>query len=238
MNKIKLLFVEDDEALSFMVKGSLELKGTYEIYTAENGKEGLEQYRKIYPDIIVADVEMREMSGFEMVKEIRTTDRHIPVIFASGLKSPTTLIEGLNLGADNFIRKPYLPEELHIQILALLRRVKEGQAGGSKEQYSYDFGNFRLNTQLRYLTLRENGNIQLKLTEREVDILKILLEKQGEVVKKEEILIPLWGNSDYFAARSLDVFMSKIRKYLEADNSVEIQTIRGEGLRLIIYDEC
>lgn len=152
MDMIKLLLVEDDDSLSFMLKGSLELLGKYEIHTATNGIEGISVYNKIHPDIIVADVEMPQMSGFEMVKKIRETDVHTPIIFASARKNPKDLIDGLNLGADNFIRKPYLPEELNIQILVLLRRIKENQVT-THTDHKYTFGTSQLDTQIRSLEL-------------------------------------------------------------------------------------
>lgn len=233
MEVIKLLLVEDDESLSFMLKGSLELTGDYEVYTATNGKEGLEIYKKTHPTVLVADVEMPEMSGFEMVRQIRETDTHTPIIFASARKSPKDLIEGLYIGADNFIRKPYLPEELNFQIIALLRRVKGVRSPYAENKNRYTFGNYQIDIQSRSLLLRNDENNPLALTEREMNILKILLEKKGELVTREEILVPLWGDNNFYTARSLDVFMTKIRKYLKEDDSAEIQTIRGGGYRLI-----
>jgi len=236
MEKIKLLLVEDDESLTYMMKESLKLLKIYEVFTATNGEEGLDLYRKVFPDIIVADVEMPKMSGFEMVQEIRSTDAHTPIIFASARKSPEDFIEGLDLGADNFIRKPYLPAELNVQILALLRRVKGFSSGDSKKKDKYVLGNYLLDTQLR--SLQFNGNPDtLRLTEREVNILKILLENKEDVVKRDDILIPLWGENNFYTARSLDVLMTKIRKYFKADDLVEIQTIRGEGYRLIVKNK-
>ena len=231
MDTIKLLLVEDDDILTYMLKGTLELVGGYEIFTAVNGVEGLSLYNEIHPDIIVSDIEMTGMSGFEMVKKIRETDSSTPIIFASARKNPKDLIEGLNLGADNFIRKPYLPEELHILIKTLLERISGVGNEGAKEHYRYEFGTYQLDTQLR--TLESKNGKHLSLTDREVSILKILLDKKGEVVRKDEILIPLWGDNNFYTARSLDVFMTKIRKHLKEDNTIDLQTIRGEGFRLI-----
>ena len=236
MDTIRLLLVEDDEALAYMLKGSLELMGNYQIHTASNGVEGLSLYDEIHPDIIVSDVEMAEMSGFEMVKKIRETDAHTPIIFASARKSPKDFIEGLHIGADNFIRKPYLPEELNIQILALLRRINDQHSKDTKNAKQYSFGNYLFDAELRILQLNGSSESQLHLTEREVNILEILLTEKGNVVKRDKILVSLWGDNNFYTARSLDVFMTKIRKYLHLDSSVEIQTIRGEGFRLIVRD--
>lgn len=232
MEKIKLLLVEDDADLLFMVKGTFELNGNYEIYTATNGEEGLEIFHKTHPDVIVADVEMPKMSGFEMVKLIRETDAQILIIFASARKTPQDFIEGLEVGADNFIRKPYLPQELDTQIKVLLRRVK-GKSVSSENTDIYHLGNYEFNAQFRTLQIKEQAEI-LRLTEREVKILKILLEKEGQLVTRDEILTPIWETIDFYVNRSLDVFMTKIRKYLKKDESIQIQTIRGEGFRLVI----
>lgn len=231
MKPIKLLFVEDDDALAFMVTGSLDLSGKYEIHRAANGAEGLTLYNNIHPDIIVADVEMPEMSGFEMVRKIRETDTFTPIIFASARKSPKDFIEGLHVGADNFIRKPYLPEELEVQMTALLRRINKEVTEEAISSYKHSFGNYRLDTQAR--TLEIKGGNSFLLTERETGILKILSDRKGEIVKRDEILTVFWGNSDFYTTRSLDVFIANIRKYLKEDGSVEIQTIRGEGFRLV-----
>lgn len=235
MDLIKLLLVEDDGSLTYMVKGSLELTGCYDVFTAENGREGLALYKEIHPDIIVTDVEMPEMSGFEMVRKIRETDVHTPIIFASARKSSGAFVEGLNMGADNYIRKPYLPEELNLLITALLRRVKGAPLQHEKNELLYSFGSYQLDVHLRILTHKDTDRTtQLQLTEREVKILRMLLDKKGEMVLREEILSSLWGDCTYYTARSLDVFIAKIRKLLGKDDSILIQTIRGEGFRLLV----
>lgn len=233
MKTIKLLFVEDDEALAFMVTGSLELTGRYEIHSALNGDDGLSLYREIHPDIIVADIEMPGISGFELVKQIREMDNSALIIIASARSAPKDWIEGFSVGADNFIRKPYLPEELDVQIMALLRRINRAEHNKPAVSHKLSFGHFRLDAQLRTLETSE-GEVRCRLTERELQILKKLLERRGEVVMRNELLSLFWRENDFYSARSLDVFMSKIRKYLREDSSIEIQTIRGEGFRLIV----
>ncbi|MDR2969275.1 MAG: response regulator transcription factor [Tannerellaceae bacterium] len=233
MGQIKLLMVEDDGDLVYIIGGTLKRLSDYLIYTATNGKEGLDIYRKVHPDIIVADVEMPEMSGFEMVKEIRSTDALTPIIFASARKSPEDFIEGLEIGADNFIRKPYTPDELNMQILTLLKRVKGLSTANQQGKDKYILGNLLFDARLR--TLQCNGKSDsIHLSEREANVLKILAKNRDEVVKRDDILTNLWSGKDFYTARSLDVFMTKIRKYLKTDDSIGIQTIRGEGYRLTI----
>jgi DNA-binding response OmpR family regulator len=225
--------VEDDGDLVYIIGGTLKRLSDYLIYTATNGKEGLDIYRKVHPDIIVADVEMPEMSGFEMVKEIRSTDALTPIIFASARKSPEDFIEGLEIGADNFIRKPYTPDELNMQILTLLKRVKGLSTANQQGKDKYILGNLLFDARLR--TLQCNGKSDsIHLSEREANVLKILAKNRDEVVKRDDILTNLWSGKDFYTARSLDVFMTKIRKYLKTDDSIGIQTIRGEGYRLTI----
>lgn len=233
MEKVKLLFVEDDEALAFIVTGSLELTGRYEIHVASNGVDGLDLYRKLLPDILVADIEMPGMSGFELVKQIREIDSQALIVFASGRIAPKDWIEGFSVGADNFIRKPYLPEELDAQIMALMRRTSKGGGHKSTAGHKLSFGSFLLHVQSRTLETKQ-GEVRCRLTDRELQILKILLERKGEVVKRDELLTLFWGDNNFYTARSLDVFMTKIRKYLHEDRSIDIQTIRGEGFRLVI----
>ena len=178
---IKLLLVEDDANLSYIIQGGLEdMIGDYEVCIAHNGEEGLEAYRKEKPDIIVADIEMPVMDGYEMVRRIRKTDKDIPILFSSARVSPKDVVKGYELGVDNYVKKPFLPEELDAHIRALLRR------------------------------------------------------KPGEVVRREVILDKFWNTEDdYFASRSLDVFVTKLRKLLSVDEQVKIKTVKGIGLMLV-----
>lgn len=227
MKKIKLLFVEDDISFAFVVKGSLELTGEYEIETALNGKEGLELFKATSPDIIVSDIEMENMDGMEMVKLIREIDSDIPIIFATGRTSPQDVLKGYELNVDNFIKKPYLPDELNAHIKAILKRVQKQQSLLPASEIQIGKYSFDINT---HILTKEHSR---KLTQREAAILLLLYERKGDMVKREEILEKYWGRNDFFTSRSLDVFISSLRKYLSEDHTIEIQTIRGEGLKLI-----
>lgn len=231
INKIRLLIVEDDESLLYIVKESLELTGFYDtIYTASNGKEGLEIYHSCKLDMIIVDIELPIISGFGMVEKIRETDSIIPIIFATAKKTPRDFINGLKVGADSFIRKPYLPEEIHAQVQALIKRIKE--ITDEKPVEIIQLGNVTLNTKFRYLESLSNDK-KIKLSEREFRILLMLYKKQGELIYKEDILKLYWNNCNFYTNRSLDVVMTKLRKSVCAENSVLIQTVRGEGYILI-----
>jgi len=229
MEKIKLLFVEDDTSFAFVVKGSLELSGLYQVETAFNGKEGLDAYDSFNPDVIVADIEMPVMDGMEMVSLIRKKNEGIPILFATGHTSAQCVLDGYKLNVDNFIKKPFLPEELNAHIQAILKRSRiVFNLGNVNNIY---LGNYIFNTDKRYL---QCNNTKHKLTSREADILYKLYENKGNVVKRNELLEKLWGISDFFTSRSLDVYINSLRKYLSLDPKINIETIRSKGLVLNI----
>jgi len=229
MKKIKLLYVEDDTSFAFVVKGSLELMGIYQIRAAGNGKEGLEAYYSFNPDIIVADIEMPVMDGMEMVSHIRKTNKVIPIMFATGYTNAQYVVEGYKLNVDNFIKKPFLPEELNAHIQAVLKRFHIFQ--NANKIHSIDLGSYAFNTDTRSLKCK---NKKYRLTARETQILYKLYESNGNLVTREEILEDLWGTNDFYSSRSLDVYVNSLRKYLSLDPKVNIETIRGKGLVLEI----
>lgn len=227
MMEIKLLLVEDDPDFCQVVKDSLELTGDYDVYAAKNGIAGYEAYKTCMPDIVVSDVEMPEMSGLEMVKRIRQENPTIPIILASAKADPKDLAKGFKLNIDDYIKKPYLPGELDFHIKAILRRtnnVKKPDIG------VYSIGIYSFNPQRRILKW---GNEEIELTPRESQILEMLYKHKGAIVKREDILNEYWEINDFYTSRSLDVFINKLRKHLGNDTSIQIQTVRGEGLQLI-----
>lgn len=227
---IKLLLVEDDANLSYIIQGGLEdMIGDYEVCIAHNGEEGLEAYRKEKPDIIVADIEMPVMDGYEMVQRIRKTDKDIPILFSSARVSPKDVVKGYELGVDNYVKKPFLPEELDAHIRALLRRKPRIE---EEKTETYQAGNYTLD--ITHATLAHTSGSSQLLTPREVGILGMLFRKPGEVVRREVILDKFWNTEDdYFASRSLDVFVTKLRKLLSVDEQLKIKTVKGIGLMLV-----
>lgn len=227
---IKLLLIEDDPHMLYMVSSALEdMIGGYEVVTAVNGKEGLERWQEQKPDIIVSDIEMPIMNGFEMVIKIRETDGKTPIIFASGLLSPKDVTRGYETGVNNYIKKPYIPEELHSHITALLKMLNGEHMRNRRSLYSV--GSFRFDVSKSEL-YDKNGNA-VSLTPRETQILEILCEHRGETVGREVILKKFWPEADYFSSRSLDVFVTKLRNHFAADRTVSILTVRGVGLKLV-----
>ena len=231
MEKIKLLFVEDDFSFGFVTKGSLELTGLYEVRLASNGKDGLDAYHDFRPDVIVSDIEMPVLNGMDMIREIRRKDEEVPILFATGRTSAQDVLDGYQLKVDNFIKKPFLPDELNAHIQAIIKRVLKSKT--EKIKGKIHLGNYTFIIETRSLYWKEEG---LKLTDRESKILQRLYEKKNCLVKRDELLNELWGINDFFTSRSLDVFISKLRKYLANDPSVQIENIRKEGLILRILN--
>ena len=209
MDTIKLLLVEDDPSLRYIVQSGLEdiIEG-YEVLAAANGEEGLAMWREHRPDVILSDIEMPIMDGYEMVKRIREVDKETPIIFSSGLVSPKNVLKGYELGANNYIKKPFIPEECY----------KIGK------EYVLD---------ATHAILKHSSGENKTLTAREAGLLQMLCENRGDVVRREAILDKFWNTEDdYFASRSLDVFVTKLRKLIAEDSSVSIKTVKGVGLML------
>ena len=228
---IKLLLVEDDANLCYIIRGGLEdMIGGYEVTTAADGEEGLKIWKEQHPDVIVSDIEMPVMDGYEMVKRIRELDGDIPILFTSGRVSPKDVVKGYELGVNNYIKKPFLAEELNAHILALLKLTRGIRLANEEEKFhigsSFIF-------EAGHALLKQTGGEERTLTEREAALLRILCENKNKVVKREAILERLWNtDDDYFASRSLDVFVSRLRKVLASDSTVQLKTIKGVGLIL------
>jgi len=229
MEMIKLLFVDDDTSFAFIIKGSLELTGLYQVETAFNGKEGLDIFYSFHPDVVVADIAMPVLDGMGMISEIRKTNESIPILFASGHTNARQVLEGYKLNVDNFIKKPFLPEELDAHIQAILRRTR--MFSNVHNGDSIYLGDIIFNTDRQYL---QYENKKYKLSARESRILYKLYESKGNVVLRDELLRAIWGTNDFFTSRSLDVFINLLRKRLSLDPKINIETIRGKGLVLNI----
>lgn len=227
---IKLLLVEDDVNLSYMIRGSLEdMIGGYEVITAYNGLDGIELWKKHKPDIIIADIEMPEMNGFEMVEKIRAVDGDTLIFFASGRISPNDVTGGYKLGANNYVKKPFVPEELDAHIKSQIKLKNKLRAKNESQiqkigVYSFDAING---------TLKDADGGRIPLTSTESKILELLVMNRGETIKREDILEKFWDveGKDYFASRRLDTFITALRKKMP-DPSVKIETVRGIGVRL------
>jgi DNA-binding response OmpR family regulator len=223
MSKPKILLVEDDPSLGFVVKDTLTTKG-YEVTLCKDGEEGEREFFKSTFQICLLDVMLPKKDGFALARSIREKNTEVPILFLTAKAMTDDKLEGFGTGADDYITKPFSLEELYCRIEVFLKRstVTDTEKVYTLGQYQFDTANF---------TLRVNGEERV-LTSREAEILKQLYLHRERVLKREEILMAVWGNDDYFLGRSLDVFISKIRKYLKDDPNVQITNFHGVGFKL------
>jgi len=221
----KILLVEDDPSLGFVVKDNLIHKG-YELTLCTNGEEGQSAFEENNFDLCVLDVMMPKKDGFSLAKFIREKNTQVPILFITAKSMLEDKIAGFNSGGDDYIVKPFSIEELCLRIEVFLRRSKMHEA---KTESIFSLGNFQFDC--ANLTL-QNSLGSKTLTQKEADVLKLLCENKDRVLKRDEILKAVWGDDDYFMGRSLDVFISKLRKYLKEDPDVEIVNYHGVGFRL------
>jgi DNA-binding response OmpR family regulator len=224
----RILYVEDDAYLSFVTRDNLEMKG-YQITLCKDGEEALMTFSGGNFDLCILDVMLPEMDGFSLAKKIREKDEHIPILFLSARSMKEDRIEGLSIGGDDYITKPFSIEELALKIEIFLKRGKVMNSGLTRGGYT--IGEFRfipLNMEL----VHQNGT--QRLTSRETELLKIFALNLNVVIKKEEILNQVWGSDSYFNSRSLDVFISRLRKHLAHDPAVQINNIHGIGFILVV----
>ena len=223
----KILYVEDDPSLGFVTKDSLEEEG-FQIFHFSDGKAAWKFFKKEKFDLCLLDVMLPEMDGFSLAEKIREQNPHIPIIFLSARLLDEDRIQGLKIGGDDYITKPFNIEELILKVRVFLKRNSVSDYQISSDHYkcgAYDFS-------YKQLTLTFDDQVQ-KLTHREAEVLKFFLERKNQVVKREDILIAIWGRDDYFLGRSLDVFLTRIRKMLSKDPNIKIENIHGVGFRLL-----
>jgi DNA-binding response OmpR family regulator len=224
--KSKILYVEDDETLSFVTKDNLELHG-YDVVHCMDGESAIETFFKGNFDLCILDVMLPKMDGFGVAEKIRATDPNIPIIFLTAKSMKDDRIHGLKLGADDYMTKPFSIEELILKIEVFLRRKYVSVSINDQYKvgkYSFDYRNLTLSL--------ESDN--RSLTQKEADLLKMLLDHKNNVVKRSLILEKLWGEDDYFLGRSMDVFISRLRKYLSDDPKIKLDNIHGVGFKLVI----
>lgn len=225
--KAKILFVEDDVYLSFVTRDNLEIAG-YEIILTDNGRKAFDIFSENKVDICILDVMLVEMDGFTLARKIREVNKEVPILFLTAKSMKEDKIEGLKLGADDYITKPFSIEELIFKIEVFLKRSKISYTKPSKQSV-IPFNSFTLD--FDNLTLK-NEKDQIRLTRKEAELLRYMILNKNKILKKEQILKEIWGNDDYYMSRSLDVFISRLRKYLKPDSSISIENIHGVGFRL------
>jgi DNA-binding response OmpR family regulator len=224
----KILLVEDDPGLGFVIKDNLILKG-YDVTLCVNGEEGQQTFNKQTFDLCIFDVMMPKKDGFSLAQSIREKNQQVPILFVTAKGMLEDKIAGFTAGGDDYIVKPFSMEELCLRIEVFLKRSAYQPAAEESfplGEYTFDCGNLSL--------LHKSG--PKTLTQKEADVLKMLCIHKDRILKREDILKAVWGDDDYFMGRSLDVFISKLRKYLKEDSSVEIANYHGVGFRLEIKE--
>jgi DNA-binding response OmpR family regulator len=228
----RILLVEDDPNLGLLLQDYLQLKGKFDVVLCVDGDEGLKAFTKQDYDLCILDVMMPKKDGFTLGKEIRKINENVPIIFATAKAMMEDKASAYDLGGDDYITKPFRIEELLLRINALLKRVqsKDGSEN-SIAQTNFEIGDyvFDYTTQLIHF----KGQIQ-KLSTKEAELLKLLCLKKNLVLTREEALLSIWHDDNYFNGRSMDVFLSKLRKYLREDPKVEILNVHGKGYKLLV----
>lgn len=226
MDKKRILYVEDDETLAFLTADNLEQH--FEVVHKNNGKEAFNLFCKESFDLCVLDIMLPDMDGFEIASEIRKRNQEIPIIFLSAKTMKEDRIKGLKLGADDYLIKPYSIEELILKIEIFLNRSQKSVERMIK---TYQFGSFEFEPENYQLKSKEGD---ITLTEREAALLQLFLDNPNTVLKREKILTALWGTDDYFMGRSLDVFISRLRKIIKEETNVRIENIPRVGFKLVV----
>lgn len=228
----RILLVEDDPNLGLLLQDYLQLKGKFDVVLCVDGEEGLKAFGKQEFDMCILDVMMPKKDGFTLGKEIRKINQHIPIIFATAKAMMEDKASAYDLGGDDYITKPFRIEELLLRINALLKRVsvKEGtEVSPVETQFQIGDYTFDYTTQLIHF----KGQ-QQKLSTKEAELLQLLCLKKNAVLTREEALLSIWHDDNYFNGRSMDVFLSKLRKYLREDPKVEILNVHGKGYKLLV----
>jgi len=226
----KILLLEDDPNLGLIVQEHLQLND-YEVTLAVNGEDGLTAFGKEEYDLCLVDVMMPKMDGFSFARQIRQKDADTPLIFLTAKSLREDKIEGFQIGCDDYITKPFSVEELLLRIRAVLKRT-----GGTDEkqlQTSFEIGDFIFDSKRQLLKGKEN---KCNLTSKESELLQLLCLNQDSVLERSTALKQIWGSESYFDGRSMDVFISKLRKYLKDDSRIEIINVHGKGFKLIISE--
>ena len=225
--KKKILLVEDDTNLGNLLQDSLEIKN-YEVVLKRNGEEGFTEFKANKYDMCLFDVMMPKKDGYTLAKEVRRLNPNIPIIFLTAKNMKEDTIEGLKLGADDYINKPFSMEELILRMENIFKRLPKAEIS---TQNKFKIGKFDFDNTQRVLSI---GSNQVKLTTKESELLKILAIYMDRILERTVALTEVWGTDSYFAGRSMDVYIAKLRKYLREDPAVEIMNVHGTGFKLMV----
>ncbi|NRF38697.1 MULTISPECIES: response regulator transcription factor [Pedobacter] len=228
----RILLVEDDPNLGLLLQDYLQLKGKFDVVLCVDGDEGLKAFTKQDFDLCILDVMMPKKDGFTLGKEIRKINQDVPIIFATAKAMMEDKASAYDLGGDDYITKPFRIEELLLRINALLKRVavKDTPEPGSA-QTLFQIGDYTFDYTTQLIDYKGQ---QQKLSTKEAELLQLLCLKKNAVLTREEALLSIWHDDNYFNGRSMDVFLSKLRKYLREDPKVEILNVHGKGYKLLV----
>ncbi len=227
--KISILYVEDDPYLSLIIVDFLESKG-FGVLHFTTAEAGLSGYKQNKVDICILDIGLPKKNGFWLAEEIKKIDENIPVIFLTAQKDKNSIVEGFELGADDYIRKPFLPDELFLRIKALLKRTRKSNITDNESFICKEF-EFNYKKQVLKIIQRE-----INLSYREAGLLKLFLENPNKILNREFLLKEVWGHDDLSLARSMDVYISKLRKHFKDLSNVKIVNVRNLGFKFILEE--
>jgi len=226
--KVKILLVEDDTSLGFIISDQLKAEG-YDVTLCSDGAEGFQRFSENTYHMCIFDVMMPKKDGFSLAQDVRKMNTNVPILFLSAKSNDEDKVQGFKSGGDDYITKPFNAEELQLRVAAMLRRVDIETVSNNADihrigEYTFDTVNYTLT----------HDNFEKTLTKKEAQILAILCKFMNQVVAREIVLTGVWGHDDYFVGRSLDVFITKLRKYLKEDPKIQIANIHGIGFKLEI----
>jgi DNA-binding response OmpR family regulator len=224
--KARILYAEDDATLAFLTQENLEENG-FEVHHCTDGEQAITAFKKEKFDLCVLDIMMPKFDGFEVATEIRKQNTEVPIIFLSAKTLKEDRIRGLKLGADDYLVKPFSIEELLLKLEVFLKRSGKTQIQESIES----FASFTFNKENYEVNGPQGATL---LTEREAALLTLFLKNKNHVLKRETILVEIWGTNDYFLGRSLDVFVSRLRKIFQSDENVKIENLHGIGFKFVV----
>ncbi len=225
-HRIKILVVEDEVTLAMIIKETLEEKEDFDVYTAENGEVGLQKFHSLSPDIIIADVMMPKIDGFEMVQLIRQSDEDIPILMLSARSSVNDVVKGFETGCNDYLKKPFGMNELIVRVKALLKRANLSK----KQTVIFEIGKYKFDPVTQTLFYLDRTQL---LSNRESEILKRLCENRNQILYTKNLLLDLWGDDSIFNAKSLHVFITKLRKLFSEDPNIQILNVRGTGYKFV-----
>ena len=226
-DKIKLLLVEDDPNLGSLLKDYLDAKG-HQCILRTNGEDGYSSFVNESFEFVILDVMMPAKDGFTLAKDIRGIDQKVPILFLTAKSLSEDKLKGFEIGADDYITKPFSMEELMARITAIHRRTYNDH---SSKDFNFTIGDFIFDTKLQLL---KSENHNHKLTTKESDLLKLLCKNENSILERNHALKAVWGDDNYFNGRSMDVYIAKLRKYLKSDQRIQIINVHGKGFKLLV----